>query len=81
MMITLFLLPASPSAPVSRLQVLSRKLDSPVSVPVYSSHAAALTGGSAAGECFLASGDRAMLWLGPVPEDKLPKDAQGKPTE
>jgi hypothetical protein len=25
------------------LQVLSRKLDSPVSVPVYSSHAAALT--------------------------------------
>jgi tripeptidyl-peptidase-2 len=60
------------------LQVLSRKLDSPVSVPVYSSHAAALTAGSAAGECFLAAGDRAMLWLGPVPEDKLPKDAQGE---
>lgn len=63
--------------PLLLLQVLSRKLDSPVAVPVYSSHAAALTGGSAAGECFLSAGDRAMLWLGPVPEDKLPKDAQG----
>ncbi|WIA34935.1 hypothetical protein OEZ86_013218 [Tetradesmus obliquus] len=61
--------------------VLSRKLDSPVAVPVYSSHAAALTGGSAAGECFLSAGDRAMLWLGPVPEDKLPKDAQGRVLE
>jgi tripeptidyl-peptidase-2 len=58
--------------------VLSRKLDSAVSVPVYGSHAAALTGGAAAGECFLSAGDRAMMWLGPVPEDKLPKDAQGK---
>ncbi|KAF6251901.1 subtilase family-domain-containing protein [Scenedesmus sp. NREL 46B-D3] len=61
--------------------VLSRKLDSPVSVPVYSSHTAALTAGSPAGECFLSAGDRAMLWLGPVPEDKLPKDAQGRVLE
>jgi hypothetical protein len=28
--------------------------------------------------CFLSAGDRAMLWLGPIPEDKLPKDAQGE---
>lgn len=60
------------------MQVLSRKLESPVSVPVYSSEATAVTGGTAAGENFLSGGDRAVLWLGPVPEDKLPKDVQGE---
>jgi hypothetical protein len=48
-----------------------------VSVPVHSSHAGAVTGGSPAGEAVLAGGDVTAYWLGPVPEDKLPKDAQG----
>lgn len=39
-------------------QVLSRNLDSSVSVPVYSSQAAAVTSGTAAGENFLSGGDR-----------------------
>jgi hypothetical protein len=47
-----------------------------VSVPVYTSHAAAATGGAAAGELFLGAGERAALWLGPPAEDKLPKDAK-----
>lgn len=57
--------------------MLSRKLEPSVSLPVYSSHAAALSGGAAAGEAFLAGGERCVLWLGPPPEDKLPKDAAG----
>jgi hypothetical protein len=28
--------------------------------------------------CAFGDSDRAMLWLGPVPEDKLPKDVQGE---
>jgi hypothetical protein len=40
------------------VQVLSRKLDSPVSVPVYGSQSAAVTAGSPAGETFLSGGDR-----------------------
>jgi hypothetical protein len=39
-------------------QVLSRKLESPVSLPVYASHGAAVSGGSAAGETFMAAGDK-----------------------
>jgi hypothetical protein len=41
-----------------RPQVLSRKLEAPVGVPVYSSHAGAVTGGSAAGDTFLSGGDK-----------------------
>lgn len=40
------------------LQVLSRKLDNAVSVPVYGSQSAAVTAGSPAGETFLSGGDR-----------------------
>lgn len=40
------------------------------------SHAAAVTGGSAAGEVFLGAGERLALWLGAPAEDKLPKDAK-----
>jgi tripeptidyl-peptidase-2 len=39
---------------------------------------AAVTGGSPAGELTLNQGDRAALFLGPVPDDKLPADAPGK---
>lgn len=49
-----------------------------MSVPVYSSIAAATTAGSPAGEAYLSGGDMAVLWLGPPPEDKLPKDAAGE---
>jgi hypothetical protein len=28
--------------------------------------------------CLCSVGDKAMLWLWPIPEDKLPKDAQGE---
>lgn len=47
-------------------------------VPVYTSMQAAVTGGSPAGELILNQGDRAALFLGPVPDDKLPADAPGK---
>jgi hypothetical protein len=49
-----------------------------VPVPVYTSMHAAVTGGSPAGELTLNQGDRAALFLGPVPDDKLPADAPGK---
>lgn len=49
-----------------------------VTVPVYTSMQAAVTGGSTAGELTLNQGDRAALFLGPVPDDKLPADAPGK---
>jgi hypothetical protein len=53
-----------------------RSLDPAVSVPVYTSHAAAVSGGSGAGEMFLGAGERAALWLGAPPEDKMPKDVK-----
>ncbi|KAG2491863.1 hypothetical protein HYH03_009817 [Edaphochlamys debaryana] len=60
--------------------VLKRNLDgSGVSVPVYGTRREAIMAagglGSPAGEMLLRAGDEAPLWLGPVPEDKLPKDA------
>jgi hypothetical protein len=53
-----------------------RSIDPSISVPVYTSHAAAVSGGGAAGEMFLGAGERAALWLGAPPDDKLPKDAK-----
>eukprot|EP00879_Flechtneria_rotunda_P015304 GHRR01015998.1.p1 GENE.GHRR01015998.1~~GHRR01015998.1.p1 ORF type:complete len:502 (+),score=120.67 GHRR01015998.1:1072-2577(+) len=57
--------------------VLSRKLDAPVTVPVHTSYAAAVTDAKPANESFLAGGDKCVLWLGQPAEDKLPKDAAG----
>ncbi|KAG2434097.1 hypothetical protein HXX76_007824 [Chlamydomonas incerta] len=61
--------------------VLKRVLDgSGVSVPVYGNRRDAILaagggGGSPAGDMLLRAGDVAPLWLGPLPEDRLPKDA------
>lgn len=54
---------------------LERQLDAPVAVPVYGSNAAALTGGKTLDASALLPGDVAAVFLGPPPEDKLPKDA------
>lgn len=58
--------------------VLKRKLDG-VTLPVYGSRRDAVLaaggGGATAGEVLLRAGDVAPLWLGPLPDDKLPKDA------
>ncbi len=61
-------------------QVLKRKLDGGgVTLPVYGSRRDAVLAaggsGTAAGEMLLRAGDVAPLWLGPLPDDKLPKDA------
>jgi tripeptidyl-peptidase-2 len=56
--------------------VLERRLDPPLPLPVYASAADALGGnGAPAGEAFLNAGERAALFVGPLPDDKLPKDA------
>ena len=56
--------------------VVERKLEAPLAVPVYASNSDALRGANAVGrERWLAAGERAAYFLGPVPEDKLPKDA------
>ncbi|KAG2453913.1 hypothetical protein HYH02_002116 [Chlamydomonas schloesseri] len=61
--------------------VLKRVLDgSGVAVPVYASRrdailAAGGAGGAPAGDMLLRAGDVAPLWLGPLSEDRLPKDA------
>ncbi|CAL8469996.1 g9538 [Coccomyxa elongata] len=56
--------------------VVERKLGDSVTVPIYGSQVASL---KAVNETFkeqtLHKGQRAALFLGPVPEDKLPKDA------
>lgn len=51
-----------------------------VSLPVFASRRDAILaagggGGSPAGDMLLRAGDVAPLWLGPLPEDRLPKDA------
>lgn len=55
--------------------VVRRKLEEAVAVPVYGTYKDTVTGGDTVGEMFLNFGDRGVVWLGPVPEDKLPKDA------
>jgi hypothetical protein len=56
--------------------VLKRKLESTLTVPLHASLAAATAGGAAAGEVLLDAGQVLPLWLGPLAEDKLPKDAK-----
>jgi hypothetical protein len=66
--------------------VVTRKLDTPLSLAVHSSYAAAVGapsapggggggGGNGVGEMFLGAGARAALWVGLPADDKLPKDA------
>eukprot|EP00887_Chlorella_sp_A99_P002396 scaffold10.g2396.t1 len=56
--------------------VAERKLDPAVAVPVYESSSDSLKGSNAVGkERWLCAGERCALFVGPVPEDKLPKDA------
>jgi hypothetical protein len=70
--------------------VITRKLDTPLSLPVHSSYAAAVGappapgggggGGNGVGDMFLGAGARAALWVAPPADDKLPKDATaGRP--
>lgn len=57
--------------------MLERSLDSPVPVPVYGTAQEALRGGKALeAQRALLPGDLAKVFLGPVPEDKLPGDAR-----
>jgi len=56
--------------------VLLRKLDSPLPVPVYATNDAAVTAGKSFGSpAALPEGGAAALFLGPLPDDKMPKDA------
>ena len=56
--------------------VLSRKLDSPLAVPVYDSNAASITAGKAfKSPAPILEGAATALFLGPLPDDKMPKDA------
>lgn len=56
--------------------VVDRALDSAVSVPVYATHGDAVKGTNAVTkERVLCPGERIALFLGPVQEDKLPRDA------
>lgn len=55
--------------------VVERKLDTPLSVPVYASLAEAVSGGEQVKEFTLCTDASAALYLGPPAEDKLPKDA------
>ena len=49
---------------------------SPTQVPVYRTNSDAVRGAHALGkERALCPGERAAFFLGPLPEDKLPKDA------
>eukprot|EP00798_Chlamydomonas_sp_ICE-L_P009787 gene9786-7671_t len=57
--------------------VMQRQLETAVTVPVYRNKKDALTGGSTLSEMMLRGGDRANMILGPIPDDKLPKDATG----
>ncbi|PRW39066.1 Tripeptidyl-peptidase 2 isoform A [Chlorella sorokiniana] len=56
--------------------VVERKLDQAIQVPVYDTNSDAVKGSNAVTkERTLCKGERAAYFLGPVPEDKLPKDA------
>eukprot|EP00951_Prasinocladus_malaysianus_P026506 scaffold235531_cov34-Prasinocladus_malaysianus.AAC.1 len=54
---------------------LDRVLDTAVTVPVYSSNHAAVTAGKTTDGGPLQAGAAMSIFLGPVPDDKLPKDA------
>jgi hypothetical protein len=75
-LVRVYIPPPPPAPRPPRKPPQERSLDPAVTLPVYASHAAAATGGSAAGEMFLGAGERAALWLGAPPDDKLPKDAK-----
>ena len=55
--------------------VLSRTLDTAVTVPVYASNDAALKSGRTMDTTPLLHGSAAAMFLGPIPDEKLPKDA------
>lgn len=56
--------------------IVERKLDSAVQVPVYETNSDSVRGSNSGNrERTLCKGERAAFFLGPVPEDKLPKDA------
>lgn len=56
--------------------VMQRTLETSISVPVYGSNAEAVTGGKTMdGPLPLLDGASKALFVGPVPEDKMPKDA------
>lgn len=57
------------------LQVLERKLDSAICLPVYRSHRDGVAASGSGPELALHRGERQPLFLGSVPDDKLPKDA------
>lgn len=56
-------------------QVVKRKLDTPLVLPVYGSMREAVAAGNSAGEVMLRGGEAMALFLGSLPDDKLPKDA------
>ncbi|MEW5318316.1 MAG: hypothetical protein WDW38_009545 [Sanguina aurantia] len=59
--------------------VVKRRLDTPLALPVYGSMREAVAAGNAAGEVLLRGGEAMALFLGSLPDDKLPKDAtQGR---
>ncbi|KAL0024941.1 hypothetical protein WJX77_004746 [Trebouxia sp. C0004] len=55
--------------------VVERKLKEALTVPVYATNRDAVKGGKAVKERALIPGERVAYFLGPVPQDKLPKDA------
>ncbi|KAL0038695.1 hypothetical protein WJX79_003623 [Trebouxia sp. C0005] len=55
--------------------VVERKLKEAVTVPVYATNRDAVKGSKAVKERALHPGERVAYFLGPVPQDKLPKDA------
>jgi len=57
-------------------QVIKRKLESAIVLPVYSCKRAAVTGtGNTVNEHLLRAGESAALFVGQAPDGKLPKDA------
>lgn len=59
------------------MQVLERKLDTPISMPVYRSLRDGVRAEGANAEFHLNRGERCPLYVGAPPDDKLPKDATG----
>ncbi|GAX82749.1 hypothetical protein CEUSTIGMA_g10175.t1 [Chlamydomonas eustigma] len=56
--------------------VVRRRLESAVQLPVYTSKREAMSGGAPmSSEFLLRRGDSQALFLGPLPDDKVPKDA------
>jgi len=64
------------NAPQSPTQVIKRKLESPITLPVYGDKRACVTStGSTMKEQLLRAGDCMPLYIGQAPDEKLPKDA------